>query len=642
MSFKALYAVPLALLLLVSSAADAQTEKLSNDDLHSYQIQLPDAANSAPGALRPYMQGLSPKTGAGQKAIANAVRVANDLKKLNTVPDSLVHYAVPAMSDMMRLGDAYPIDGDAGGTVRIIAAGDEYEPGSFVIFPFRSLSQAKLELTQFKTKDGKVFPAEQLDLKVIKVWYQNGNGWFSYFGDLGLKLTPELLLNDEELIKVDTSKVANYARLKTAAGVKYKWTTPPRILDSSYDEHWIPFDTFQQMTPEFCDAATLQPVTLNQGEFKQFFLTAHVLKDMAPGLYQGSIKIKDMSGKEIGSVPVSIKALSFNLPTPRTYFDIDREFFISSYSYIRLELIMFENGGDRELAKKQYVKIMKNMLAHGQTTHPGGARIGKDQLELIQLHKEAGMRNNPLHGAGISGNNKFERENYAVLAKKWYDEQLGHHNAIIGYGDEPDADWVVNFRPLARIFQKHGFKFYIAGHDVVFHKGGYLFDLQPTAKFPEDDLIPNLYNQIGHTMVAWYAAQHVGPENPAFNRLQYGILPYLSGYSALCNYAHHLGPLNDRSKTYKPMVFAYGHYNGYLDTLAWEGFREGVDDIRYASLLKTLARQASKSDAIDVAYAGRQALQFFAEFDRQKIDMNATRLEMANYILKLQDLLKTK
>jgi hypothetical protein len=242
-----------------------------------------------------------------------------------------------------------------------------------------------------------------------------------------------------------------------------------------------------------------------------------------------------------------------------------------------------------------------------------------------------------------AGENKFELENYAILAKRWYNEHVGHNNVFIRYGGEYGASWLVErFRPVARIFQPYGFKLMHTGHPVGFHKGGYCVDFYPAAGQPDNDTMPKLFNQIGHTMVSWYAGQHIGPENPAFNRLQYGIHTYLSGYSAIDNYAHYLGPLNDHLGHYKPMVFVYGQYNGCLDTLAWEGFREGVDDIRYASLLKMLALQASKSDAIDVAYAGRQALQFFAEFDRQRIDMNATRLEMTNYILKLHDLLKSK
>ena len=125
---------------------------------------------------------------------------------------------------------------------------------------------------------------------------------------------------------------------------------------------------------------------------------------------------------------------------------------------------------------------------------------------------------------------------------------------------------------------------------------------------------------------------HVGPENPAFNRRQNGMGAYLSNYSALCNYAHHLGPYNDDRTTYRPMVFAYGIYDGVLDTLQWEGFREGIDDIRYATLMTRLAREARDSGNRDRDYAGRKALYFLGSFRKDHDDLDYCRSEMIRHI----------
>ena len=115
------------------------------------------------------------------------------------------------------------------------------------------------------------------------------------------------------------------------------------------------------------------------------------------------------------------------------------------------------------------------------------------------------------------------------------------------------------------------------------------------------------WNKLG-LRTGWYGSLHVGPENPVTNRRQYGLVPYFAGYTANCNYAHHLGPYNDDSVTYRPMVFAYGTGDGVLDTIQWEGFREGVDDIRYATALVKLAREAAKSPKTELRYAGNKAL----------------------------------
>ena len=74
-------------------------------------------------------------------------------------------------------------------------------------------------------------PAKNIDVKIVKIWYQNGNRWTSYFADVGLKLCPELLLKDENMIKVDTANVANYARIKNGNAVTYEWISAPRELD---------------------------------------------------------------------------------------------------------------------------------------------------------------------------------------------------------------------------------------------------------------------------------------------------------------------------------------------------------------------------------------------------------------------------
>ena len=119
-------------------------------------------------------------------------------------------FAVPAMSNVKRMPDVRPVDAFEDGVVRIVVARDEFEPGSFVLKANRDLGKVPLTLTPLKTDRGQVFPAEDLDLKVIKVWYQNCNAWYSYFNDVGLKLCPELLLNDENLVKVDEQKKANF------------------------------------------------------------------------------------------------------------------------------------------------------------------------------------------------------------------------------------------------------------------------------------------------------------------------------------------------------------------------------------------------------------------------------------------------
>ena len=559
------------------------------------------------------------------------------------------------MSDVQRLKDVYPYDGKAGGTVKIIMAKDEYEPGSFLVWGLKDLGKVQLELGEFKQvkvkgegeekEAGAVFPAKNLDLKFIKVWYQNKNAWYSYFADTGFKLCPELLLNDEDLIRVDETKEANYARLKFDDGtVKERWINPPRQMDRLFWNHYRGGNGFQPMRKEFCDAETLQPVRIPKGEFKQFFLTVHATKDTPAGLYRGEVKLKSKSKVEgeqwMGSIPVEIRVLDFALPAPKCYGDDEQDFYVASYEYNGIAMLMEQNGGDYELGVKQLQAQLENHVSHNQDFNWIRQGICAESRRTIEAMRAAGMQTDViLGGLGCRLATEAEMKAAAERQMKAAREIYGGREFYIGYGDEPPAKWLAEQRPLYKAYQEAGFKFIIAGSDNVFRKAGYIYDWHNIAKTPENDSTPRLWNQFGSSPhVAWYANQHVGVENPCFNRRQNGMAPYLAGYTALCNYAHHFGPYNDDSEGYKPMVLAYGHYRGVIDTLAWEGFREGVDDIRYATLAVKLARKAAKSKKTDIRYAGNLTLQYLASFDRERGDLDACRYELVQHILKMKGL----
>ncbi len=626
----------LAALAMTQLAANAQFECLTPSEQDAI---LKTKLSELPKTVKNHLDHTNPAKNRDGAVLAKRVAIDSaDKKDIG----SFGWYSVPAMSDIQRLSDIYPVDGTPYGTVAIVAAKDEYEPGAFMVYPFENLGKVKFSLSPFKNAKGEVFPAADLDLKVIKSWYQNKNGWYSYFGDTDFKLCPELLLNDEDIIRVDESKKANYARITGRDGKQFeKWINPPREMDITFFDHYRTYSTFPSMAPGFKDAETLQPVLLEEGAFKAFYLTARTTEKTPEGLYKGTVNLTDTKGKALGSIPVAVRVLPFTLPAPKTFVNPDVDFMISSYSYISLEILRAYNGGDNELAKKQLVEVLRNQVEHGQNMHwvrSSGNGPTTELLVTIDAMKKAGMRTDAIVGGPSPKNSStVEMEAHAKQLASYFDKEFGHHNFYMGYGDEPGAKWVENARPLFKAYQKYGLKFIIAGGDTVFNKAGYAYDWFNMAKDPIDDSSTRLWNFVGDNQSAWYACMHVGPENPAYNRRQYGLTPYFSGYTAFCNYAHHFGPYNDDRTTYKPMVFAYGTEDGVIDTVQWEGFREGIDDIRYATLMRKLAKKAAASDNIDTRYLGKKALQFFALFKKESDDLNEARLEMIRYIMEMND-----
>ena len=77
-----------------------------------------------------------------------------------------------------------------------------------------------------------------------------------------------------------------------------------------------------------------------------------------------------------------------------------------------------------------------------------------------------------------------------------------------------------------------------------------------------------------------------------------------------------------------------------FDTLAWEGVREGMDDVKYVSYMKTLALEAARSTDGNVKMLGRRILSRLAYLDEERYTLDTLRMECINNILRLRAALK--
>ena len=631
-----------ALTACLALPAPATVVKITNAQKTQAMARLSSLIEAAPaGPMKDYLMKVRGLANKSSVAVVNAVRVAEDRKGL-AGQSAAIHYVVPAMSVLQRLPDVYPVDGQAGGELRILAAKDDFEPASFQLFSFSDLDKVELRLSALTTKDGKVFPEGNLDLTVIKVWYQNGNGWYSYFADPGLKLTPELLLHDENLIKADTEEKANFARVDYPEGSEYRWISPPRHMDDSSAQN----NKFQFSTSPFADAKTIQPVDLKAGEFKQFFLTAHVEKDCPEGIYRGRIDLV-AEDRTLSAVPVALRVLPIALPAPKTHFDRDRDFVVALMGGVYSpKRFLKRTGGDKETAERLCLAVLKNQRRHN-ILH---SKVEKDDPESIEMLKQAGMSTDlvltvprgPWYGKHWGGRHTYDEVmSWRTAAKQdsdYYQELLGHNNLIMKYADEPGSNFVAMSRPLLHEYLNHDFMIGTAGHEQIFNKAGYLYRYIAFAGFPEEGHQAERFNKIGTKgYTAFYAGQHNGVENPQYVRRQHGMLSYLTNCSMIDNYEFGFSTWNDLScGLYKPMNLGYPTSEGVVDTLAWEGFREGIDDMRYATRLMQLADRAATSKNLKFKIAGLKVHQYFALIDPETVDLNSLRFEMIRMILALK------
>ena len=558
-------------------------------------------------------------------------------------------FAVDPMGETPYMPDSAPKGGREGAPVQIVAARGEYEPGSLVLVADEDVGKVKLEIGDLKNEKGEIFPSGRFDLKTVKVWYQAGNAWTSYFGDPKLKLCPELLLNDEDLVKVDTKKGWNYARLTEKDGsVSYRWLNPPRPVDNRTED--APGcrldDSFLSMKPNFADAETHQGVTLKKGEYKQLFLTAEVGKDVKPGVYRGKVsgfrfQVSGSGKREAEKsacfeIPVAVRVLDFELPEPKCYFDCEKDFNVWFCEYVSLDWIVKSNGNDLELAKRQLTAILRDFVRHGEKTP---CYDGK--TEHPEFGQEAGMVFDGKIQAGVMYlGEKAEMRYRARRQKDELTKKFGWHPFYMWWGDEFGLATLRGVRDMVEIYHQEGFRWPV-NSQAAYDAAAYISDIWWPPYNPDHRSAGATfkYNQLGGDgYFGWYACQHVGNENPAFCRRQYGFGPYRAGLSCDFNYAHHLQGWNDIGHDlYRPMMFVYGSGNGCLDTLQWEGFREGLDDIRYATKLLQLAKPLVGGTP-EQRYAAKKALQLLADADGDDMDLTTLRLEMIRHIEKLSGL----
>lgn len=570
---------------------------------------------------------------------------AKELKKVNAKrlrdageKGDVAYFAVPAMSEVMRLDDTWPEDGELNGTVRCVLAKGEFESCSFQLFSFRDFDDVELKVD---------LPGLKNDIRVVKLWFQNGNGWVSYFDDTGLKLTPELLLHDENLIKVVKDKEpANYARVRKDGKDKYHWISAPKKADS-YNSG------FNQYDKGFYDADKLLPVSLEKDSFKQFFITVNADKNQKSGIYKGKVTVT-RKGKTLATVPLSVRVLPFELPMPKGYLEPEKPYLHSCMGAMPNLGRLTAALGDAEKAKTYYLGRLKSLYEHSVFHAPyiyeGDFERQKwivDSLRKIGFPLDVVICNPRVpwfalnFGGRMSWRNYYDSVVSARECKEYYDKLLPGSTILCAHGDEQGTAFVTAHRELFREYEKQGIHMGCAGHNALLYKGGYAYSFMPLGTSPDamiDKTRP--WREIGNTWLGFYAAQHTASENPQFVRRQHGLLGWLNGATMSYNYEFAIGSFNDRANVlYRPMVISYADSKGLMETIQYAGFREACDDIRYATYLRQLADESIAKGDVDARLLAKKARMYLAMLNRDSVDLNLARLEMIEYILKMREAL---
>lgn len=532
------------------------------------------------------------------------------------VDTSITIYVVPTITDAKILPTSTISPSHISNEISITASPGEYEPASFVIHAIENIASLELQSTEL-TGEGGSIPSTNIDIRVVKVWYQAGVEIWDMWHK---QLTPELLLKHDSLVKVEGGE--NYVMYTTDG--QYHWISNP---EPKYPwDYVVPVSEFPVE-----DAASLQPVDIAQGTNKQFWVTIEVPDDAESGTYTGKINLTAPSIST--EIQLQLEVLPIELAEPYLEYSI----------YYMPKLTSVGSISSDERNEEQMLNELRNMLDHGMSNptvrgfqDPVWANLENKIQRIIEFRQSVAMPNTTIYLAFASID--WWGTYWDVMREKLQSLK----NALAPYGVEelywygidetPDPD---SMRPGIEVAHEVGYKVFCALSTTNAAKVADVLDLV-IASYHLDSSLATLYHSYGHKIFS-YGNPQVGEERPETYRRSYGLLLWQNDYGGAMNFAYdwsagHIWNDFDHS-VHRDHNFVYPTVTGVIDTVQWEGFREGVDDIRYLTTLLQLIENA-KANGKDTSSA-ESWLADLKSSDLTTRNLDSVRSEMIDHILSL-------
>ncbi|MEE3372021.1 MAG: hypothetical protein VX346_21995 [Planctomycetota bacterium] len=515
--------------------------------------------------------------------------VAQNVGAAGDVP--LIIYRLDPITNLRALPDCFPdVPGTAGGELRLSGCRDEYESASFAVYARQEVQNLHVEIGDLRS-GRHILPKSSFEPYVVKCWYQAGRDVM--FHDGVKRLVPELLLKDDALVKVDMQNETNSVRSTDEDGtIRYLPASgkDPKALDA--------------LRP--LDAVTLQAVTIPAETLKQFWLTLHIPDDAAAGTYSGLLRLS-AEGIAPVAVPIEVTVHAFELAQPKMIYSI--------YYPGKLDLKNQPNGtiAAHYKSEEQYLAELRDMFAHG-VRYPNlwQAHSSGFVPRALQLRKQAGLPNDMLFINSPPGAPAAAAGTVNGWRKLTAD--FGYQDIYLYGLDEASGNLLRIQKPSWDNVQKAGGRMYAsAWKEDPFEVMGSLLDVLVWSGGVQPEKAQR-WHSVGSKIFS-YSNPQVGVEEPLLYRYNFGLALWKAGYDGAMDFAYQYayGHIwNDfDSERFRDHCFAYPTLNGVVGTMQWEGFREGVDDVRYVTTLEKAIEQAADTGA------GREARQWLDQLQRE-------------------------
>ncbi|MDA8170225.1 MAG: hypothetical protein M0Z48_00145 [Nitrospiraceae bacterium] len=287
------------------------------------------------------------------------------------IPEPITNYRILPFTG--EIGDAVK-----SGVIAVTAAKGSYEPASLVIRSGGSdIKGVMIRATDLEAKVAdrrgnirtSTIPGKDIDIRVVKCWYQAG---IALTDTRHKTLTPELLLHDDDVVRVDYGRQVNILR----------------------------------NLGDIMDSRVLKPFTVPRRQNKQIWVTIRVPGNAAAAYYTGAIRIS--TPKRLAIIKIRLRVLPFGLSPP----------YYTSSIYYRGKIDPQGKGSISADMKSeaQLRSELKDMCDHGVTNPTVYQYFDKKLLgRYLRIRDELGMGGQPLYYLGFTTRNPTGQEDLEAL-----------------------------------------------------------------------------------------------------------------------------------------------------------------------------------------------------------------------------------
>lgn len=458
-------------------------------------------------------------------------------------------YEVPLLAQ--NNSDMYPTNGECKRlTMRI--AGDEINSKRFAVFAQKELKDITLKCSVLKNKSGAQFPANKVDLRVLKQW--------------GSVHQADILVTDERVnLEGYLEKYAEHARFVT---------------------------------------------NIPANSTKHFLLQVAVSPDLAPGIYEGTVSIEP-AGAKATNLPICVEVLPFKLDRTDRFVGFFFTGVIFQPNGPAVGGQSYYNGlGSENSLKEEFEHLSASGFNFLDVGCYANGPLNPDYVsKVLEIASKAGIKKIALEGADHlitpdavkQGLNK-DSKNYQVLEERIAKiAEIAKKNGIELYifgADEPNNEIdILRNNLIFEIAKRHGINTMTAIiHDDIREKvnGLDVVSMNYLAMSAGNSKLLHMVSRkekVPYAKTIYYA--NMAAAQTPMVRMAYGWYLFKSHMGGNVPWAYYALWQN-----WKPFVDngkaegENGAFNVFptkdrpIPTLKFEAAREGVNDLRYLEMLE--------------------------------------------------------